>query len=442
MAANTAATAGLDGVAGLTASHPSLTPLVRAPRGWPGLFVALLAIVVIGFAVWIMQLQQGLGITGMNNQANWSLYIINFMFFIGASAGGIIVGALAHALGIERFRPVARLAEVTALTALTLAVLSILLDIGRPERAWHMLRYASFTSPLVWDVIIIGVYGALAFGLVYFSIRPDLVHLAQAFPKRRRFYSALALGRMDLSPSSLEWDRKALRALAVLSIPIAVLLHSVTAWILGLVKAQPGWHTAIIAPLFITSAVVSGVALTILSSLLSRYFLHVPIKDHVVQALADILLWSLPVLGYFLFSEMLTNWYPREPKAEEVFREMVFGRYRPVFWFELLAALVVPFGLLFFRRTRTIGRVAVAAALVVMGVFAERWNILLPPQLGHSHLPYATAQYTPTLLELVLVGSIWAAGALGYVVLTRLFPMMELEVEEAGLKAEAGEKPR
>jgi molybdopterin-containing oxidoreductase family membrane subunit len=437
MTAETAATASLEGLERLTRSHPSLTPLIRAPRGWPILFIAIAAVVALGFAAWIMQLMEGLSVTGMNNQANWSLYIINFMFFIGASAGGIIVGALAHAIGIERFRPVARLAEVTALTALTLAVLSILLDIGRPERAWHMLRYPSFTSPLVWDVMIISVYGALAFGLVYFSIRQDLARLAQLFPGRRRLYTVLALGRLDLSAAAIARDHKTLRALSILSIPIAVLLHSVTAWILGLVKAQPGWHTAIIAPLFITSAVVSGVALTILSSLLSRHFLHVPIKDPVVQAMADILLWALPVLGYFLFSEMLTNWYPREPKAGDVFREMVFGRYRPVFWFELLAALALPFILLVRRRTRTTGRIAVAAALVVMGVFAERWNILLPPQLGHSHLPYAAAQYTPTLLELLLVASVWAAGALGYVVLARLFPMMELEVEHESVQAGA-----
>lgn len=414
-------------VEALAIEYPNLLPLVRAPKGYQLLLGLTLLVIAWGVFVYTLQWRFGLSVTGMSNPATWALYIVNFVFFIGASAGGIIVGALAYALGIERFRPVARIAELGAISCLVLATIFIMLDLGRPERFWHLFRYAQFESPLIWDVIIIGIYLVIAMALGYFATRPDLARCVAAIPKRRGLYRVLALGRTDLSPEGLARERRVLTALAWVSIPAAVLLHSITAWILGLVKAQPGWHSALIAPLFIVSAVVSGLALVILAASFSRVFLGLNIGEEVIQGLGRILFFSIPVLGYFLFAEMLTVTYVRDPAGLHVFRAMMFGPYAALFWFDLVGGLIVPFLLLAFPRTRTMGGIGFASFLVVLGVLAERWNIVIPPLLGHTNLPYPPASYTPTWPELSLTVATYAVGLLVYLVLAKLLPLVELE---------------
>lgn len=411
----------------LAVEYPNLLPLVRAPRAYPLLLGLTLLVIAWGVYVYTLQWRVGLAVTGMSNPATWALYIVNFVFFIGASAGGIIVGAIAYALGIERFRPVARIAELGAISCLVLATIFIMLDLGRPERFWYLLRYPHFESPLIWDVMIIGIYLAIAMALGYFATRPDLVRCMEALPRRRGLYRLLALGYTDLSPSALARERRVLKVLAAVSIPAAVLLHSITAWILGLVKAQPGWHSALIAPLFIVSAVVSGLALVILAASFSRVFLGLNIGEEVIQGLGRILFFSIPVLGYFLFAEMLTVTYVRDPAGLHVFRAMMFGPYAALFWFDLVGGLIVPFLLLAFPRTRTMGGIGFASFLVVLGVLAERWNIVIPPLLGHTNLPYPPASYTPTWPELSLTVATYAVGLLVYLVLAKLLPLVELE---------------
>lgn len=411
----------------LDLEQPNLAPLVRAPRGY-ALFLGLtLAVIAWGLVAYTLQWRTGLAVTGMSNPAAWALYIVNFVFLIGASAGGIIVGALAYALGIERFRPVARLAELAAVNCLILAMIFIMLDIGRPERFWHLFRYAEFGSPLIWDVTIIGLYLALALALVYISVRPDLVRAMAAVPARGRLYRILTLGRTDLSPDALARERRLLKALAAISIPAAVLLHSITAWILGLVKAQPGWNTALLAPLFVVSAVVSGLAFVILAAIVSRVFLKIRIDDEAIRGLGRILFFAIPVLAYFLFAEMLTVMYAREPADVDIFREMTSGAYAPLFWFDMIGGLLVPFVLLALPIGRTVGGIGLASVLVFVGVLTERWNIVITPLLGHTNLPYPPGAYIPTWPELSLVLATYAVGVLIYLLLARLFPLVELE---------------
>jgi molybdopterin-containing oxidoreductase family membrane subunit len=406
----------------------ALLPLIRAPKGWPYLLALTLGLVLLGVVAYAAQLWEGLGLTGMSNRTPWSLYIVNFVFFIGASAGGIVVASLAYALKLEHFKPIARLAEVTALTCLTLATVFISLDVGRPERLWHLLVYGNTTSPLLWDVTSITIYAVLAFALVYFSVRADLVRLMAELPRRRRLYRMLALGRTDVSPESVERDKRALHALALISVPAAVAVHTVTAWILGIVKAQPGWHTAIIAPVFIVSAVVSGIALTIAAAVVSRWALGVRVSEEVIRSLARILFFALPVLGYLLFSELITAVYASEPEGVHVFSEMAFGRYAFVFWFTLLGQLV-PFVLLGFARRLSLRSIGLASLLLVFAVLGERWNIVIPSLAGTSRLPYVLPGYTPSLVEITITVAAWAGGVLAYVVLTRTLPMVALGAE-------------
>jgi molybdopterin-containing oxidoreductase family membrane subunit len=475
--------------------------LTHVSPGYVLILFGLLALVAWGALSYVtQQWTTGLWVTGMNTPAYWGIYIVNFVLFIGLSAGGILVAALVHAAGIERFRPVARIAEILAISCLILATIFIMLDLGRPDRFWHLLVYGRLGSPLVWDLIVVAIYLGISMALGYFSTRADLVYCMRELPGRHWLYRFLALGYTDVSPEAVARDRRILRALAYAAIPAAIGLHSITAWILGLVKARAGWHTALIAPLFVVSAMVSGLALVIVAVVVSRRAFRVPIEARVVKELGVLLTFLIPVLGYFLFAELITVVYARESAPLAVFREMMLGSYAPIFWFNLVLGLLLPllallnpprravlsaaavttvgvavavtrfdvalpglgplvptqvaldfppwvvyaafwaFGLvlplllLVSPRGLTLGRIGIAAALVVLGVMAERTNIVLPPLL-HRLMPYPPGPgYLPTGVEASLVLGTYALGALAFVLLAKLFPLIEVshEVEATG----------
>src|SRR3972149_3801833 len=117
---------------------------------------AATAVAAYAPSIWAdRQLRIGLGVTGMNAPTYWGAYIVNFVFFVGLSAGGIVVSGLVHAFKMERYRAVARIAEVIAIACILMAGIFISLDIGRPDRLWHLIRYGRWESPLIWDVIIV-----------------------------------------------------------------------------------------------------------------------------------------------------------------------------------------------------------------------------------------------------------------------------------------------
>ncbi|MFQ5875374.1 MAG: NrfD/PsrC family molybdoenzyme membrane anchor subunit [Dehalococcoidia bacterium] len=472
--------------------------------GWSIIVCLLLGVVALALLALSWQLKIGLGITGMNSPAYWGLYIVNFVFFVGLSAGGIIMASLVHALGLSQFRPVARIAELMAIICVILAVLFILLDMGRPDRLGNLFLHGQLQSPLIWDVIVINLYLLVSLAYGYFGMRGDLARSIPTVPRRRRLYRFLTLGYTDLSERALARDQKVLTALAFVGLPLAVALHTVTAWILGLVKARPGWYGAIMAPLFIISATVSGLALLLASAVFCRRFLRIPLEERVIRDLGKLLVFSIPVLGYLLFAELLTVLYGREPAAFRVLEEMMHGKYAFAFWGNLLFGLLFPLAVLAVillgikRRlilwsgvlatpvimvaagrlqvelppilgavfTGVLGnpvqawlgyailwliglllllllmdermpadvRIGIAGGLVVLGVLAERWIIVIIPLIGHAYLPYPYVPpfYAPSLLEALLTGGVYALGGIFFAFAAKFFPLVELELSTFG----------
>lgn len=418
--------------------HPGLTALREWRPGYMLFLAAAGVIAAVGMGNLLVQWRVGLGITGLNMPTYWGLYVVNFVFLIGASAGGIMIASLAHAFGLRRFDTVGRIAELLAITALLLALAFISVDMGRPDRLLNMLLYGRLTSPLVWDFIAVAVYLAIALALGYFGTRADLVRCMEALPRRRWLYRLLLLGRHDVSPAALARDHRTLRVLAWAAIPGAVALHSVTAWILGLLKARVGWHNALLAPLFIVSAVVSGLALVLLVISVLRRPLRLAVSDDLIRDLSRVLAWGIPVLGYFLFAEMLTVVYAGETGPMAVYQSMVRGRFAGLFWFDLLGGLLVPWLLLVIPALRSAATAGIAALLVVAGVLAERALIVLP-SLSHPLLPVQAVPYSPTRPEVLIVIGIYAMGALGLAVLAKVFPLVPLGQDEDVAHRAAGD---
>ncbi len=405
-------------------------------RAW---LAFLLVVLVAGLAAWIYQLSEGLAITNMRNSMMWGLYITLFMFFVGLSAGGLIVASSGRLFGAVRYKPVVRLAVLEATVAVMLAALLLLPDIGRPDRVWHLFRYPHVTSPLIWDIGIVTIYFLISTSYVWLYTRADLA----------RAGSRLAFGT-GTSDADLRRDERLKTVLAWIGLPAAILLHSITAWIFGLQIARGFWYSAIMAPLFISSALVSGMGLMILLALLLRRTGRLSFGNDLVSSMASLLGVFIAVEAFLVFSEMLTAAYPGASFEAEPIERLLSGRYAGFFWFEVVAGLALPLVLLAVRRLRLDSRwVAAAAVLAVVGIFVHRVNIVLNG-LSYATVPYppgvsvGTPQpagetsfalslfYYPSWVEWLVVAGILSLGALLFTAAALSLPLREGALERPG----------
>lgn len=333
----------------MTTLDPTLEGAVGSPPKptawsvWIGLLVTGL---IIGLGSFFYQASSGLGVTGLSNTITWGMYIVTFMFLVGISAGGLIVVAGAELVGSHKFEHLNRIAVLCSLAAVATAAGSILPDLGRPHLAWKMIAQPHLTSPLVWDMMVLAIY--LAIGVI------DLYILTR-------------------NPV----PRRALRIMAIVSLPVAILVHSVTAWIFGLLVARPFWNTPLLAPLFITSALVSGTALVIVTAKVVERVTTWKAGEDAIDGLRRLLLWFIAADMFLLFTEVMTTYVSGDPEHRGQLDVLLTGRLAPVFWFEILIGVGVPVLMLtvpsIVRRSKAI---VVAAVLLILGVFAKRINIL------------------------------------------------------------------
>ncbi len=305
-------------------------------------FIALIALVAVGFGLWVYQLANGLGVTGMNNSTSWGLYLTCFMFFVGLSAGGLIVASSASVFHIEKFKAVALPAVICSLVCICCAGICVLVDLGGIQRIWRMLTGPNFASPLVWDMVVITCY-----------IVVNILYLVFMCGKRADAAKVAVISRFAL--------------------PIAILVHSVTAWIFGLEIAREAWHTAILAPIFVASAMDSGLALLLLVLMIMKAKQVFEAPKELLSSLAGLLCVCIAVDAYFIGCELLTTAYNGTDAGNAVLSTLLTGGTAPFFWFELVCGLIVPFCILVYGKNRRNMRlVAVASTLVVLGVFCKR----------------------------------------------------------------------
>ncbi len=368
-------------------------------RSWVG---GLALLVFLGVAAWIYQLTQGLIATGMRDVVSWGLYIFTFAFFVGLSAGGLIMASGAEVFGVKSLKPLSRLGVLTAAACVAVAAMTIIPDLGRPDRIYNLFLHPNWTSPLVWDVLIILSY--FLFAVI------DLWLLAG----RRR-----SRGRT-----------RALRTLAYIGLPMAVLLHSITAWIFGLQISRPWWNTALMAPLFVTSAILSGTALVTLVALAAHRFDRLQVPAETWRALCGLMATALAVDLFLVGSDYVTILWGNVPRERAALNLVLpGGGWQWLFWLEWVAGGLVPFVLLVVPRFRIRpGLLALASLLVLVGVYAFRIELVvggmikpllhLPPgiALGTFSVTHTSFQYTgmyhPTWVEYSIVAGLMALLAL------------------------------
>ena len=367
------------------------------------------ALVVAGAAAWIYQLANGLGVTGMSNGVSWGLYIACFMFFVGLSAGGLIVASSASVFHIAEYKKVALPAIICSTVCICCAGMFVLIDLGGIQRVWRILVGPNPTSPLVWDVCVISCY--LIINIVY------LVFMCSKKP-----------GAADK-----------VSIVSRFALPIAILVHSVTAWIFGL-QVSKEWYTAIMAPIFVASAMDSGLALLLLALMGLNKSGVFKVENKLISSLAGLLAVCIAVDAFFIGCECLTMAYPGA-KGAEALSVMAGGITAPFFWIEIIGGLLVPFLLMVFAKNRAnMKLVGLACVLVVAGVFCKRiwllftsfyeFNIAGAPGVisGSSAARGASGvdvfamlgTYAPTWVEIAVVVGVVSLGALAFIVMSRM----------------------
>jgi len=369
-----------------------------ASRG-SGILLAVTGIITLaGIALWAYQLTRGLIVTDMRNLTSWGLYIGTFTFFVGLSAGGLIIASIPRVFGLAGFKSVSKIAVWSSICCTVLAVALVVVDLGHPERIWHLVAYSNFTSPLMWDIIVITVY--LIVSVVYL--------------------------RATMRAEKGEGSEKALKVLSVVALSCAILVHSVTAWIFGLQIGRAFWNTALMAPVFITSALVSGLALVLVITLVLQKTGYLKRDQDMVTRMAGMLGVFVIVELFLFFCELLTAGYPAAGMEFETVKAMLAGPLAPMFWTEIVSGVLAA-ALLIGKKTAAVPALAGAgAALALLGAFIQKYEMLVSgfqfPNLTYWSVPTGPAAwsagalvYLPTATE---AGIVLGIAALGVFILT------------------------
>jgi Ni/Fe-hydrogenase subunit HybB-like protein len=394
----------------------------------------LLAIIVNAGITWIYQLRQGLGVTGMNRPVMWGIFIINFVFFIGISHAGTLISAILRLCNAEWRRAITRSAEVITVLVLFIGMSNIIIDLGRPDRVLNVVLHGHLRSPLLWDVISVTTYLIASSIYLYLPLIPDIALIRERTTKRAWFYRILSLGWRGTERQHRLLDI-AIAVMAVIVIPIAVSVHTVVSWVFGM-TIQPMWHSTIFGPYFVVGAIFSGIAALIIAMAALRWAYHLEdyLREIHFNNLGILLLVMTLLWFYFTFAEHLTTYYGSDPSHMAVFRNKVFGPYAPYFWTMVVCCFVIPLPILAFHRTRTVKGTVIASLAVIVGMWLERFTIVVPT-LVNPRLPYPRGVYHPTWVEASLTAGCFAAFILLYVLFSKLFPIVSVwEIREGRAK--------
>jgi Ni/Fe-hydrogenase subunit HybB-like protein len=397
---------------------------------WLTIFAAL-AVVVAGAYAWSYQLRFGMGVTGLQRPVFWGFYIVDFVFWIGISHAGTLISAILRLTEAAWRKPITRAAEAITVFALMIGGLFPIIHLGR---AWYFywlmpypnsrLLWPNFRSPLLWDLTAIITYITGSVIYLYLPLIPDMAQLAEHnTPWRRKLYRILSLG---WTGSDREWHalERAMKLMAGIILAVAISVHTVVAWDFAMTIA-PMWHSTIFGPYFVTGAIFSGIAALLIVMVIIRKVLKLELylTDHHFNNLSKLLLLMSLLWFYFTMAENLTVWYGNEPEEMAVFNARTRSNYAPYFWGMVGLNFVVPFVLLGIRRLRTIQTAAISSACVLIGMWLERYLIVVPT-LTNPRLTSATSFYFPSWVELTITAATFAGMVLLYLLFAKLFPII------------------
>ena len=383
----------------------------------------MVAIIAWGTYALYIQLSQGQVVTGMRDYVIWGIYDANFIFFIGISYAGALISGILHLMRVEWRHPILRMAETITVVSTMIGPSYIFLSMGRLERVWHILIYGRIQSPIVWDVFAISTYLIGSFIFLYLACVRDLAfmrdHPVGVGRWRNSIYKFMSAGYRD-TPKQRELLNQLIDLISIVIIPLAILVHSVLAWIFGM-TLRPGWHSTIFAPYFVLAAIYSGTGVLILVMFVFRkiYRLEAVITKNHFTYLGLLLMILGALYGYFTFSEYLTNWYGSVKWDMEVLHRLFdSSTYWWWFFFSAFLGVLLPIILIALPRLRSINTIVFAALIAVTALWVKRYLIIIPtletPLLPLHDMRPEFANYAPSWVE-------WSLTAMGIAIWMLLF---------------------
>ncbi|MFN0058486.1 MAG: sulfate reduction electron transfer complex DsrMKJOP subunit DsrP [Planctomycetota bacterium] len=365
------------------------------------IMTALTAVALVGANAWAHQVASGMILTNMTDHVSWGFYIANFTFMVGLAAGGVMMVIPAYLYHDRKMHDVVIIGELLAIAAIVMCILFVVVDLGRPDRFWHIIpglgRFNFPMSMLTWDVIVLHVYLLLNLHICGYLLYQRFL----GREPRRQWYVPFVL-------VSIVW---------------AISIHTVTAFLYCGLGGRPFWNSGLLAPRFLASAFVSGPAFIIVTLLLLRRVAAVAIPDTVIQTLVRIVRITLLINLVMLASELFTEFYSGGAHSSTA-RYLYFGLHGksalvPWVWTSLVLTVVAAG--LFLHPAALAGRgvTATACAAAFVGIWIEKGMGLIVPGFIPSTL-HEIVEYQPSIVEWKVSLGIWAFGLMIYIVAIKI----------------------
>ena len=363
---------------------------------------SLLAIIIAGFIFYLKQHEVGLIATNMNDQVSWGLYIANFTYLVGAAAAAVLLVVPSYVYHFKPIKEIVVLGELFAASSVMMAILFVMVDLGRLDRFWHMIPFiGSMNFPeslLAWDVIALNGYFILE--------------------------SSLSLSISSLNSTigrNPNW--KFILPFILLSIPMAVAIHTVTAFLYNGLPARPFWNASILAPRFLASAFCSGPAIIIIIFQIIRKVSDIKLEDEALFKISELIAYAMFLNLFLLGSELFKEYYSHSIHIAPLkyLFEGLHGHNQLVPWiWAAMTMNVIAFFIFLIPQTRKrLSTLNLGCILVIIGVWIEKGPGFVipgfvPDPLGEIH------EYIPNLLELMVSFGIWATGLLIFTLLMKV----------------------
>ena len=370
---------------------------LRGNKWYWGWMVVLLGIIGVGFGIYLLQLKFGLGITGMSRDVSWGFYIANFTYLVGVAAGGVMVVLPYYLHDYKAYGKITILGEFLAIASIVMCLLFILVDLGQPMRALNVLIYPTPHSVLFYDAIVLNGY--LFLNLV------------------------IGWNVLEAERNGVHYQNW-LKPLIYISIPWAVSIHTVTAYLYAGLPGRHFWLTAILAPRFLASAFAAGPALLILLCLFIRRFTAFDPGRKQIQALAKTVAYAICINVFFFLCEIFVAFYSQIPGHMDHIKYLFVGLHGhgalvPWMWASmiLMAAGIILTVTPATRKNEN--SLAIACIVIIFGTWIDKGLGMISGGFVPNPM-HEVNEYAPTIPEIGITLGVYAIGAL---VLTVLYKM-------------------
>ncbi|MBI5570121.1 MAG: polysulfide reductase NrfD [Desulfomonile tiedjei] len=366
----------------------------------------LLALAGAGITAYVKQLQLGLIVTGMTNYVSWGFYIGNFTFLVGVAAAAVLLIIPAYVYDFGPIKDIVIVGEALAVSALIMCMLFVTADLGRPDRVWHLFPGLGILnlprSMLAWDIVVLN-------GYLFLNLFIPGYILWKAYHEQ-------------------QVNMRFILPFILLSIPWAVSIHTVTAFIYNGLAARPFWNASILAPRFLASAFCSGPALSILLYQVVRRYSRFHVKDEALQKIAEMIAIAMAInlflLGAEFFKELYSDTHHLSPLQYLYAGVHGKGRLVPWIWtaftFNIIAFIIflVPV------TRKSFATLNLGCVLIIVGIWIEKGIGLIIP--GFIPAPLGEVwEYAPTGTEIMVAAGIWGIGLLILTVILKILVPIE-----------------